>query len=71
MDTTNKIKRQIEEEMKAVRTKYPDVTAQELGHVRGFLMLGALIGSRVIQQAWIKDTERTVAKIKTLLPDKT
>jgi len=71
MNTTTEIKRKIEEEMKAVRTKYPDVTAQELGQVRGFLMLGALIGSRVIQQAWIKDTEKTVAQIKRLLPDKT
>jgi len=71
MNTTNEIKRQIEEEMKAVRIKYPDITAQELSHVRGFLMLGASIGSRVIQRAWIIDAKQTVAQIKRLLPDKT
>ena len=70
MNTTNEIKRQIEEEMKAVRIKYPDVTAQELGHVRKFLTMGALIGERVLLEAWNKDTKRTVAKLKTLLPDK-
>ena len=70
MNTTNEIKRQIEEEMKAVRIKYPDVTAQELDHVRKFLTMGALIGERVLLEAWNKDTKRTVAKLKTLLPDK-
>jgi len=68
MNTTNEIKRQIEEEMAILRTRYPDAIARELNVMRNFLLKGALIGSRVIQQAWIKDTERTVTQIKTLLP---
>ena len=69
-NTTAEIMLQIEKEMRVVRERYPDAIARELDVMRDFLMKGAVIGSSVIQQAWIEDTQRTVAKIKTVFPDK-